>query len=374
MEEFMTTKNLIGRIALALAACSPALIANGAQTGSLVGVVKDQKGSPVAGAQVRVSAPTLMGTRVFVASSTGEFRGLMLPPGSDYTLTVTAPGFQTVTLPSRVQVNQPTAISVTMVPASGAVVEVVANSTILDTKAVGAQANYTAEANDRFPVNRTYQDLMGLAAGVQAYQNPMALGGRSTENAYLVDGVDTTDPSMGTFSLNLNEEAIQEVQVLTTGVSAEYGRFSGAVSNVVTKSGSNEFQGSIRYEFSNVGWNANKPYAPTPGMNYVDTLLLSLEGQSSRTSSGSSRRRRSPRTPACRRPWAASVNPASPTTGSSRPIPPGTPSSSPGRSTRIICSPFRRRVTRPRSTPSSTATTPTTRRPPGRSRVATSCP
>lgn len=274
----MTTKNLIGRIALALAACSPALIANGAQTGSLVGVVKDQKGSPVAGAQVRVSAPTLMGTRVFVASSTGEFRGLMLPPGSDYTLTVTAPGFQTVTLPSRVQVNQPTAISVTMVPASGAVVEVVANSTILDTKAVGAQANYTAEANDRFPVNRTYQDLMGLAAGVQAYQNPMALGGRSTENAYLVDGVDTTDPSMGTFSLNLNEEAIQEVQVLTTGVSAEYGRFSGAVSNVVTKSGSNEFQGSIRYEFSNVGWNANKPYAPTPGMNYVDTPFLSLSG------------------------------------------------------------------------------------------------
>ena len=274
----MSRYNNMGRLALALVACTPALLADGAQTGSITGLVRDQKGAPVAGAQIRVTSPNLIGTRTFTTGSTGEFRALLLPPGQSYTVTVSANGFQVVNLPTKVQVNQPTSLSVTLPTLNAAVVEVIASSTTLDTNTVSAQTNYNKEVIDRLPVGRTYQDMMGLTAGIQAGGNPAALGGKSSENLYLVDGVDTTDPTTGTFGLNLNEEAIEEVQVLTTGVSAEYGRFNGAVSNVVTKSGSNEFSGSFRYDMSNVGWNANKPKTATPALNLVKTPFLTLSG------------------------------------------------------------------------------------------------
>lgn len=270
--------NRLGRLTALIALGGAVLLADGAQTGSLTGTVRDHKGNAVAGAQIRVTGATLIGSRTFTTDLAGEFRALLLPPGTNYTVSVSARGFQTVNIPTRVQVNQPTSLAVTMPAESQAVVEVIANSTTLDTSTVTAQTNYSKETVDRLPVGRTYQDIMGLTAGIQAGSNPQALGGKNSENIYLVDGVDTTDATTGTFGLNLNDEAIEEVQVLTTGVSAEYGRFNGAVSNVVTKSGGNEFSGSLRYDFSNVGWNANKPYTSTPAMNLVKTPFITVSG------------------------------------------------------------------------------------------------
>ena len=66
--------------------------------------------------------------------------------------------------------------------------------------------------------------------------------------------MDTTDPTTGTFGTNLNYEAIQEVSVYTSGASAEYGRALGAIVNVVTKSGTNAFEGSFKYIFLNDQW------------------------------------------------------------------------------------------------------------------------
>ena len=75
-------------------------------------------------------------------------------------------------------------------------------------------------------------------------------------NLFLFDGVDTTDVTTGGFTQNFNFDAIQEVAISTTGISAEYGRAQGAVVNVVTKSGTNRFAGSAKVFWTNDNWNA----------------------------------------------------------------------------------------------------------------------
>ncbi len=96
--------------------------------------------------------------------------------------------------------------------------------------------------------------------------NPNAHGALNSDNLYLFDGVDTTDPTTGTFGQNLNYEAIQEVNVSTTGISAEYGRSQGAYVNVITKSGTNQFHGSFKAILTNDNWNSqNKGVNPISG-------------------------------------------------------------------------------------------------------------
>src|SRR5262249_49747664 len=91
-------------------------------------------------------------------------------------------------------------------------------------------------------------------------------------NLYLFDGVDSTDPTTGTFGQNFNYEAIQEVNVSTTGISAEYGRSQGAYVNVITKSGTNQFHGSFKIILTNDDWNAqNKGVSPISGNPFART-------------------------------------------------------------------------------------------------------
>src|SRR5262249_3958174 len=85
-------------------------------------------------------------------------------------------------------------------------------------------------------------------------------GGFAYDNVFLVDGVDVNDNLLGTANDLFIEDAIGEVQVLTSGVTAEYGRFSGGVVNVITKSGWNSFAGSYRTNFSRPAWTAETPF------------------------------------------------------------------------------------------------------------------
>ena len=109
---------------------------------------------------------------------------------------------------------------------------------------------------EKLPVGRSYQALTGTAPGVVGTGNVNSAGALTTTNLFIIDAVDTTDPTTGTFGTNLNFEAIQEVSVLTSAVGAEYGRAQGAIVNVITKSGTNRFEGSFKYLFANDEWNA----------------------------------------------------------------------------------------------------------------------
>jgi hypothetical protein len=97
--------------------------------------------------------------------------------------------------------------------------------------------------------NRSYQSMLGQAAGVAGGGNPQVLGSTLGENAYYVDGANTTDPVTATFGTNFTFDSIQEIQFQTSGYEAEYGNATGGIINLVTKSGGNQFSGTadIRY-------------------------------------------------------------------------------------------------------------------------------
>ena len=88
-------------------------------------------------------------------------------------------------------------------------------------------------------------------------------GGFAFDNVFLIDGVDVNDNFFADVTDVFIEDAVDETQVLTSGISAEYGRFSGGVVNLITKRGGNQFSGSFRTNFSNPAWTDETPFETT---------------------------------------------------------------------------------------------------------------
>src|SRR5690606_11786470 len=85
-------------------------------------------------------------------------------------------------------------------------------------------------------------------------------GAFAFDNVFMINGVDVNDNLFGSPQNLFIEDAIEETQTLTSGISAEYGRFSGGVINAITKSGSNTFSGSFRDELTNPSWSTETPF------------------------------------------------------------------------------------------------------------------
>src|SRR5436305_7298376 len=96
--------------------------------------------------------------------------------------------------------------------------------------------------------DRSYLSIAGSAAGVgqsELTEDTQVFGSTGSENVYLIDGLDTTDPQTATFGTNFNFDAIKEISISTAGFEAEYGRATGGVVNLITKSGGNDFSGTV---------------------------------------------------------------------------------------------------------------------------------
>ena len=98
------------------------------------------------------------------------------------------------------------------------------------------------------------------------------------DNVFMVNGVDINDNLFGTPNNLFIEDAVEETTVLTHGISAQYGRFSGGVINIVTRSGSNTFSGSFREGLSNPVWIGQTPLEKTGNIKHVDVLSKTHEG------------------------------------------------------------------------------------------------
>ena len=135
---------------------------------------------------------------------------------------------------------------------------------------------------DALPVGRRPVDIAELAPGLTANTfnaGQLAISGAfGFDNLFMVNGVDTNDNVFGTQNNLFIEDAIQEVSVLTSGVPASYGRFSGGVVNVVTRSGSNVFSGSVRQNLSNPQWIAETPREVQNRITHADVLGRAYEG------------------------------------------------------------------------------------------------
>lgn len=124
----------------------------------------------------------------------------------------------------------------------------------IDTESASRGSTLTKDFLSRIPSGRSYQGVIGQTAGVTGGSNPNSGGAAYNENTYMLDGVNITDPVTGTFSLNFNFDAIEEIQVITGGYDPEYGESLGAVVSVVTKSGGNTLDVVASAYYSNLNW------------------------------------------------------------------------------------------------------------------------
>ncbi len=212
--------------------------------GSVVGTVWDQAGKPLSGVSVLLRSPQLQGELTAVTGPGGGYRVVNLNPGL-YGVVFTLPGFQQVELEG-VKVNIGTTVEVeaTLPTAFAEEVVVTSESPLVNTTTTTLGLSLTPDLFLDLPVARDITAIASRAPGAQDDASGQAFyGSTGAENAYFLDGVNTTSIQYGQQGAELNFEFIQEVQATTGGYSAEYGHSTGAVINVITRSGGNEFHG-----------------------------------------------------------------------------------------------------------------------------------
>jgi outer membrane receptor protein involved in Fe transport len=233
------------------------VLAQTSTTGSIEGTITDPNGAAVPGVTVKVTSPNLISAQTATTDTSGRYKVLNLPPGK-YTVTIEAEkGFEKAektdvevnlsrTSTADVQMRVAgTQASVTVTDTAGAAVDVNSNT---------AGSNVSSEQFSNFPTQRTVQGLYTIAPTVTRSglrdatgrdRDPSVSGSSGPENNYILDGVNTTDPAFGGSGANLPFEFVQEVEIKTGAYGPEYGKSTGGIFNVITKSGGNEFHGDI---------------------------------------------------------------------------------------------------------------------------------
>ena len=256
--------------------------AQGVQTGTLQGTAVDAQGGVLPGVVVTASSPALQGVRSATTDENGVYmlRGL---PGGAYTVKFELSGFTTAEEKATVSVGAPTQVNATLgVGGQTETVNVLANPVEAAVTSTATTANFKYDEIQALPSGRTPQQIATLAPGLTT-NTPNAgqitiSGAFAYDNVFLVDGVDVNDNLFGTANNLFIEDAIEETQVLTSGISAEYGRFSGGVINVVTKSGGDEFSGTFRANLANDKWQDRSPYEEANNINKLDKINPTYEG------------------------------------------------------------------------------------------------
>ena len=221
-------------------------------TSTIEGAVTDPNGAVIAGATVKVKGVELATERTTTTDAQGTFRFTALAAGT-YTVTVSASGFSERTASIELTVNRAAVFNAQLQVGSGvgASVDITADELpLLEPNASSTGATVTPKQIQNLPVNgREYLDLLQLVPGVAINRqsggdnaNPV-LGERSGNNNFLIDGQPNKDTVNGGAAAQFNQETIAEFQVLTTGFKAEFGQASGAIVNVITKTGGSAYHG-----------------------------------------------------------------------------------------------------------------------------------
>lgn len=253
----------IGWILAAAALCALPVAAQ-EQVGSVAGRVTDAEGGALPGATVELTGPGL-GTLVATTDERGNYRFPRVPPGV-YTVTARLEGFQTVeTADVSVILGRTQTVEFELSGEFTEEILVTGDVTQVDFRETGTAYSFAREQIEQIPRGRDFADVVTQAPGVnlEADSGGISFNGASgSENRYVIDGVDSTDPLTGVQGQNLRADFIEEVQVKSAGYNAEYGGSIGGVINVVTKSGTNEFQGTVGVVFETDDLNEDdRPFA-----------------------------------------------------------------------------------------------------------------
>jgi hypothetical protein len=256
-------------------------------TSTIEGTVKDPRGAVVAGAQIKASSPSLATERTTTSDENGFYRITALPAGT-YTLIASGTGFANSTFGSvEVTVNRTLTLDVQLeVGKIQEQVSVTAETQLIDSTSSATGTTVTPRQIQDLPVNgRQYLDLMQLVPGavinrqanVGSDNSTPVLGERAGNNNFMIDGQPNKDTVGGGAAAPFNQETIAEFQVLTTGYKAEFGQASGAIVNVITKSGGNGYHGVGSLFYRNDAFDSSNSLDPTvtdaPALHRYDYSL-----------------------------------------------------------------------------------------------------
>lgn len=221
-------------------------------TGKLAGKIKDaDSGEPLIGANI-----ILEGTSFGAATNIdGEYVILNIPPGK-YNVKISFIGYETTTITNVVIiVDQTTLLSTELKQRTLQVGEVIvkANNPMIQKDLTSSISVINREKIESLPVT-TFTELLSLQAGVVGSGSNLHIrGGRSNEVAYMIDGMLVVDPLLGGLATQVNNDAIQEMSLLSGTFNAEYGNALSGVVNIVTRDGSDKLSGKVEYRTSKFG-------------------------------------------------------------------------------------------------------------------------
>jgi hypothetical protein len=219
-----------------------------ATAGAVQGVVTDAAtGQVMTGVTAVATSPVLQGTQSALTDANGFYKITNLPPG----VYVVAFYYASITVKrTDITVNAnrttPVFVKIDTTRSAGEVIEVQGTPNI-DTTSTTQGITLGEDYLRNIPVpGRTYEGALGAAAGSAGDDLGVSFSGStSLENQYIVDGINTTGLTFGNVGSPVINEFIAEIEIITGGYQAEFGRATGGVVNVVTQSGSNEFHGSV---------------------------------------------------------------------------------------------------------------------------------
>lgn len=223
--------------------------ASAADTGSLSGAVFDANGTPVADAIVRVSGDQLPAGRSLLTGPNGTFFFDYLRPGS-YTVDVDKADVGRSRRGAVVDLGKETQVDFVLGVTVTEDLTVTAPQPVVDTRSTEVAFNFKASDLSILPLERTYRATFQLMPGVADNRSAVgpAAGGSRQDNTYLVDGANITSPGFGYLSTEVNGLDIAEVNLKRAGVNAEFGRASGTVTNVLSRSGTNRVTAAGRFD------------------------------------------------------------------------------------------------------------------------------
>jgi outer membrane receptor protein involved in Fe transport len=225
-------------------------------TGTIQGTVSDQSRAVVAGAEVIATFKATGATRTATTTDTGAYRFDFAPAGA-YQVKVTKQGFAAVVQNTELFIGQSATVNVTLSPgAATEVVEVSATAPVVDLSKTSVSQQITPTEVAELPlVGRDAANLAYLAPGVKATDSydptknryaVLSVNGSDGRNVNTtINGIDNKDNTVGGAVIQMPLEAIQEFQISTQRFSAENGRSQGAAINMITKSGTNSYHGSV---------------------------------------------------------------------------------------------------------------------------------
>jgi outer membrane receptor protein involved in Fe transport len=274
--------------------CVVARAAQGVNTATLSGTVTDQQGKAVEGAKVTLTSTSTGAERTTVSEDNGHYTLVGIPPGQ-YKMTVDGG--------ANFEVYQNPALLLTVGEAANydpqlrvrgqkETITVVEETALVETQKADVSTTVTSLQIDNLPINeRNYINFTLLDSQAARDDTPsigaaptsgLNFGGqRARSNEVSVDGADAVDKSVGGVRATVSQEAVQEFQVITSNYMPEYGRATGGVVNIVTKSGSNQLHGNLFGYLRNGAIQAQNPFSVQGAFNpTTDTVTLKPVKQS----------------------------------------------------------------------------------------------